>query len=205
MRPINLLPPDVALKAAGRRRRAVWVVAGVAYLALLVAATFWWQSRVGEKEDELADQQAVNQSVAAEAATFAGATELQDLYNENVIAVQSVLITDINWGRLLNDIGRLIPDRTWLTDFNGTAALDFDTGTFGTITVNGVAFDYPDVSAWLRAFSEDFFPAGTAVWVPTASEAEIGAARTVDFSSSLALTEAAISTRAGDRIPLVLP
>lgn len=205
MRPINLLPPDVALKAAGRRRRALWIVAGIAYLALLVVATLWWQTRVNEKEDALEEQQAVNQSIQAEAATFSGATEIQELYNENVVAVQSVLLTDINWGRLLNDIGRLIPDRTWLTTFNGLAALDFDTGTFGTVLVNGVAFDYPDVSAWLRAFSEDFFPAGTAVWVPTASEAEIGEARTVDFSSSLALTEAALSTRAGDRIPLVLP
>jgi len=97
--------------------------------------------------------------------------------------------------------------KAWAFTADGvvSAALDFDTGTFGTVTVNGVAFDYPDVSAWLRAFSEDFFPAGTAVWVPTASEAEIGLARTVDFSSSLALTEAALSTRAGDRIPLVLP
>jgi Tfp pilus assembly protein PilN len=205
MRPINLLPPDVALKAAGRRRRALWVVAGISYLALLVVATLWWQTRVNDKEDELEDQQAVNQSIQAEAATFSGAIELQELYNDNVLAVQSVLLTDANWGRLLNDVGRLIPDRTWLTDFNGLAALDFDTGTFGTVTVNGVAFDYPDVSAWLRAFSEDFFPAGTAVCVPTASEAEIGLARTVDFSSSLALTEAALSTRAGDRIPLVLP
>lgn len=205
MRPINLLPPDVALKAAGRRRRALWVVAGISYLALLVVATLWWQSRVNEKEDALEEQQAINQSIQAEAATFSGAIELQELYNQNVLAVQSVLITDVNWGRLLNDVGRLIPDRTWLTNFSGQAALDFSSGTFGTVTVDGVAFDYPDVSAWLRAFSEDFFPAGTAVWVPSAAEADIGLARTVDFSSSLALTDAALSTRSGDRIPLVLP
>ncbi|MDH3426724.1 MAG: hypothetical protein OEM22_08665, partial [Acidimicrobiia bacterium] len=67
------------------------------------------------------------------------------------------------------------------------------------------AFDYPDVASWLRAVDESRFPGLTAAWVPSAAEGTIGEARTITFSSSVALTAEALSSRLLERIPVVNP
>ncbi|MDH3469783.1 MAG: PilN domain-containing protein [Acidimicrobiia bacterium] len=205
MRAINLLPPEAALRVKARRRRVVWILAGLAYIALLAVLTIWWQGRVDSAREDLAQQEQVNQAVQAEMATFAGATDLQAQFDASVVSLTQALQTDINWGRFLNDLGRLIPDRVWLTSFSAAASVDPETFTFGSAQVSGVAFDYPDVASWLRAVDESRFPGLTAAWVPSAAEGTIGEARTITFSSSVALTAEALSSRLLERIPVVNP
>lgn len=205
MRAINLLPPEAALRAKAQRRRILWVFVALAYIALLAVLTIWWQGRVSTAKDDLARQQEINRSVEAEIATFSGATDLQSEFESNVASLQLALLTDVNWGRLLNDLGRLIPDRVWLTSLSAQSLLDPETLTFGSVQVSGVAFDYPDVAAWIRAIDESRFPGLTAGWVPGATESEIGDARTIDFTSSIALSQDALSSRIIERIPVVLP
>ena len=205
MRAINLLPPEAALRAQAQRRRLLWVVLGLAYLALLVVLTVWWQGRVESAKDDLAQQQEINQAIEAEIATFAGATDLQSQFDAKVVSLTQALQSDVNWGRFLNDLGRLIPDRVWITSLTATAAVDPVTLTFGVAQISGVAFDYPDVAAWLRAVDESRFPGLTAGWVPSANESTIGEARTIDFTSSLAMSADALSSRLIERIPVVLP
>lgn len=205
MRTINLLPPEAALRVQTRRRRFFLILAGVAYVALLAVVTVWWQGRVDSAHEDLTAQEQINQSVTGEIATFAGATDLQAQFQASVASLEQALVTDVNWGRFLNDLGRLIPDRVWITNLSATALVDPQTFTFGSAQITGVAFDYPDVASWLRAVDESRFPGLTAAWVPSAAEGAIGEARTINFSSSVAFTAEALSSRLIERIPVVTP
>ncbi len=200
MRSINLLPPESRKKAGVRRRQGLWVLLGLAYVAALVAATFWFQGRVGEAEDDLAAQQAVVDQLQAEVDDLANLRDLRVAFETRVAVVDNILARDVAWGRLLNDLARMIPPRVWLSSFTGTA----EPGTspiVGQVTMSGTGFDYTDVASWLRSLDSANFPGVSDTWVNTITVGEIGFATVVDFDSNTVLTDAALSTRAADRIP----
>ncbi len=200
MRSINLLPPESRKRAGARRRQALWVLLGLAYLALLVAATFWFQGRVGEARDDLEEQESRVAAVQTEIDELADLEALRVGFETRVAVVDGILARDIAWGRLLNDLARMIPPRVWLGGFNG-AADPPDSTIVGQLTMSGTGFDYTDVASWLRALESSNFPGVADTWVSTITTGEIGRVEVVDFSSSTALTDAALSTRAAERIP----
>ncbi|MGH8937474.1 MAG: PilN domain-containing protein, partial [Acidimicrobiia bacterium] len=115
-----------------------------------------------------------------------------------------ILAADIAWGRLLNDLGRVIPDRVWLEGFAGQVnRSEENPDLLGQISGNGVAFEYPDVAAWLRTVDSDQFPALDGAWVNSASLASLGEAEIIQFDSVASLTQAALSDRLAERIPEV--
>ena len=119
MRPINLLPRADRAAATAWRRTVLAVIVGLLYVAGLAGLTMVWNGKVDVAEQNLANQQAVNQELQAEVAAYAAADELRFEYEENALLTASVLSNDVAWGRLLNDFGRLIPDRVWLENFVG--------------------------------------------------------------------------------------
>lgn len=202
MRPINLLPPEAFEKAAGRRRLLRIAVIAIAYIAVLALVTVWWQGRVTDAEDDLARQQEVVQDRQRELGALADARDLQVRYLEDVLLLQEALVSDVSWGRLLNDLARMMPERVWLTTFGGSAAPG-DDGSVGTITVGGTGFDFPDVSAWLRSIDDDRFPSLAGGWVTSITQGSVGEAPVVLFASTTSLTPDAVSGRAEDRVPVV--
>ena len=205
MRPINLLPAKAHRRQSARRMAVLVAVMMIVYLAGLAALTMLWNSRVDGAEQRLADQQRVNQELQAEVSALGAADELRLEYEQNASLTAFVLSTDIAWGRLLNDFGRLIPERVWLENFVGTAAGTAIPGLVGRITVSGTGFEFADVSAWLRSLDEARFPGVAGSWVTNASEAQ-GAddeAAVIIFSSTAGLTDSAVSNRIQDRIPEV--
>jgi hypothetical protein len=71
------------------------------------------------------------------------------------------------------------------------------------MTVNGVAFWFPDASTWLRILDSDLWPAVGAGWVNSTSGTTIGEIPVVNFTSAASLTGAALSNRVVDLIPEV--
>ncbi len=204
MRPINLLPPEAFEKQRSRRIIARVSMIVVAYLALLVIVTIAWSGRIASAEQALAEQEAVNRELEAELAGLRPAAELLDRYEADAGLIETALATDVSWGRLLNDLGRMIPDRVWLESFNGTVQdVSGDPAAAGSIQVTGVGFDVPDISAWIRALDSDRYPGVGGGWVSSVTESTIGEAPVVRFVSQTALTDAARSGRAAQRIPEV--
>ena len=201
MRAINLLPPEAFEKAKARRRWLLIGLLGVAYLVLLGALTVWWQGRVTEAEDKVTRQQDVNNQLRTQVAALAEAEVLQTEYDDNVALVGSILSKDVSWGRILNDLGRMLPDQTWIDSFVG--ATSTEEGVVGAVQVTGFGLSYPDVSAVLRNFDSDRFPSVGGTWVSSLSRSEIGAADIVNFQSQTSLTSTAVSDRAAERIPAV--
>lgn len=205
MRAINLLPPESFEKQAGRRKVAGLVIAGIAYLAVLAVVTTLLGGRVGDIESKIEDQQATNNGYKSQIAELSSMEELFSEYTAQRATLETILARDVSWGRVLNDLSRVIPDRTWLTSFSGTTNLAIDTPGVGSIQMTGVAFDFPDVSAWLRSLDADTFPAGEGTWVSTIIDTFEGDIEVLNYTSQTTLTTAADAQRRDARIPEVNP
>lgn len=202
MRPINLLPRESKEKARARQRMIQLIVLAVAYIVLLAFITVVWQGRVTDAENEIEEARAINQGLQAEIAGLQDARDLVARYDENVAVVSAALDADISWGRVLNDLGRMIPDRVWLTTLTG-AAQATEEGTLGSLSMQGTAFDFPDVSAWLRSLDSDRFPSVSGTWVTGMNVGLIGEIEVVGFTTATSLTPDSSSDRLRDRIPEV--
>jgi Tfp pilus assembly protein PilN len=137
--------------------------------------------------------------LAQQVATFDDVQELQQRYQADADLIRAALDGEVSWGRLLNDLARVIPDRVWLLSFNGTA--NAEAGQLGSIAVAATGFDVPDVSAWLRSFDSERLPSVAGTWVPSMQVSDIGANEVWTFTSQVTLTEAAASNRADQLIP----
>ncbi len=204
MRAINLLPPEAAQRSRARRKVLGFVVLGAVYLAFLVLLTFWWSTKAGDAEDRLASQQQTNASIQQQIAALAPADELRKTYETGAERIQSALASEVAWGRLLNDLARVIPDRVWLSGFTGTATVSEENpALFGQVQLNGTGFDFPDTASWLRVLDSDQWPALGGGWVNSTQTSEIGEVIVVDFNSVASLTRAGLSERGEERIPEV--
>jgi Tfp pilus assembly protein PilN len=201
VRPINLLPPEVAEERNRRRRVGLLIFGVVAYIALLGVGVLYWDSRVSAARDDVDAQLEINQSLEREVVALNSAGELQIEYQDRSDLVRTALATDIDWGILLNDLARLLPPRVWVETFSGTIVAETTPGVLGQVAFSGVGFDFPDVSAWLRALDSDQFNGVTGTWVSTVAEGVIGDVNVVTFSSTAVLTTAAATNRAETLIP----
>jgi Tfp pilus assembly protein PilN len=203
MRPINLLPPEVAQQRTRRRRVAVAIFGAIAYLVLLVVGMLFWDTKVDAARDDLDAQTDINLSLEREVAALGDSAVTQTQYQAKADLVRSALASDIDWGIFLNDLARLIPPRVWVGTFNGSVVPQTTPGVVGLVTFSGTGFDFPDVSAWLRALESDQFAGITGPWVTTVSQSSIGLEEVVTFSSTAVLTTAAVTDRAETLIPEV--
>lgn len=203
MRPINLLPPEVARERSRRRRVAIAIFGALAYVFLLGIGVLYWNGRVDAAHNDLDAQLAINQTLEREVAALAGTADVRTQYEEKATLVRSALTVDVDWGILLNDLARLLPPRVWVETFNGSVIPETIPGVIGQVSFSGVGFDFPDVSAWLRALDSDQFAGITGPWVSTVSQGIIGADDVVTFSSTAVLTTGAATDRAETLIPEV--
>jgi Tfp pilus assembly protein PilN len=203
MRPINLLPPEVAEERSRRRRAGLLVVAAVAYILLLVAGVFYWNTRVSAARQDVEVQEEVNAGLEQEVASLADAGALQAEFAAKAALVQEALANDVDWGIFLNDLARLLPERVWMESFNGSILEGQQSEIVGQVTFSGVGFNFPDVSEWLRTLDSGGFSGITGPWVSTASESAIGDQTVVNFTSTAVLTPGAVTDRAQELIPEV--
>jgi len=203
MRPINLLPPEVARERSRRRKAGIAVFGALAYVVLLGVGVLYWNGRVDAARDDLDAQVAINQSLERDMAALAGTEEIRTQYEEKATFVRSALAIDVDWGIFLNDLARLLPPRIWVETFNGSVVAETVPGIIGQVSFSGVGFDFPDVSAWLRALDSDQFSGITGPWVSPVSQGIIGDDDVVTFSSTAVLTLGAATDRADSLIPEV--
>ena len=203
MRPINLLPPEVSEERSRRRRIGLVVLGIAAYLALLGVGVLYWNGKVGSARSDVDAQLDTNQMLEREVVALGAAADLRSEFQDRSDLVRIALATDVDWGILLNDLARLVPPRVWVETFNGALVPPTTPGVLGQVSFSGVGFDFPDVSAWLRALDSDQFSGVTGTWVSTMSESVVGDSDVVTFTSTAVLTGAAATNRAETLIPEV--
>jgi Tfp pilus assembly protein PilN len=206
MRTINLLPQEGKRQTEGRQKLLLWVALGLIYVLLLGVVTVWRQGAVDDAEAEVKAQRQTNDQLQVDINALAGAQDLSNEFDAAVATMSIALINDVSWGRLVNDLGRLIPDRLWLTSYSGSvnrldpAGPEVQAGV-GELAFSGIAFDRTDVAAWLRVLDSDRFPGVVGTWATGITQSNIGEADTVNFGSTTNLTEEALSSRLFERIP----
>ncbi len=200
---VNLLPPEIGERKAQRRS---YVMMGGAVVAAVVVVAFLYTgqaARVSKAKDALATAEQQDAKLRQERLAL---QPVQDVYN-NVDAHEAMLAdalsTRVRWSRFLHDIQTTIPERVWMSNFTATvtgnspstAGALFEPGA-GTVQIEGTAFDHVDVAAWLdsltkiKGYANPYLTSSTIV-VP-GNDAP-GARLTVDFVSSVTLTDAAIT------------
>ena len=156
------------------------VMAFVAFLAVLALATFWLLGQAQNAEDDLEAQRQTNTRLQAEIAQLDGARLLRRNYELGVGRLQVALANDVAWGRLFNDLARIINQRAWLGSLSATASLPTELDvSVGSMTLTGTAFWYEDASSWLRVLDSSYWPAVGAGWVSSTSVGEVEEAKSI--------------------------
>lgn len=206
MRPINLLPPEQAKAAAARRGSILIFFLAIVLLALVGAFAWLRMQALDEALAAVEDQRQTNALLDAEIAALSDADAARRLYADRSSQMTEALAVDVDWGRLINDLGRVLPPRTWLEGFSAAAAVPdpaADVPTYGSIGASGKGFDYPDASTWFRTLDSTEWGAVGGAWVANLSLSPIGETDVVSFNSSASLTELALSDRAITRVPVI--
>jgi len=174
MRPINLLPPEFGAQQTRRRRLAMVAFAVVAYVAVLGLGFFLWGGRVDNARRDLEAQNSIVQSLEREVVGLADSGQLAVAYETKAELVRQALGNDIDWGIIMNDLARLLPPRLWVSTFSGNVVAETIPGVLGTVAFSGIGFNFPDVSAWLRALDSEQFAGVAGTWVSTVSQGVVG-------------------------------
>ncbi len=203
MRPINLLPPEFGRKRLRRRRMALLSFVFAAYIAVLGMGVLIWSGRVDDARRDAEAQNTIVQTLQRQVIGLADSGELAIRFQEKADLVNTALSRDVDWGIIMNDLARLLPPRLWVETFSGTVLSENIPGVVGQVSFSGVGFDFPDVSAWLRALDSEQFSGITGTWVNTLSQGVVGNEAVVTFASTAVLTSAAVTNRAANLIPEV--
>ena len=201
MRTINLIPREGKRASEARNRLVLWIGLGVLYVLLLGAVTVWRSGAVDDAQDELDAQLLTNQQLEAEVRSLSSAENVRNDFEASQALLIQALANDVSWGRLVNDLGRLIPDRVWISSYTGNSGPAATGASIGELSFAGTAFAPPDVAAWLRVLDSDRFPGVLGTWVSNITANEISDVPVVAFGSTTSLTPDALSERGFDRIP----
>jgi len=203
MRPINLLPPEFGQRRVQRRRMALLAFVFAAYIVVLGMGLLIWSGRVDDARRDVEAQNSIVQTLQRQVIGLADSGELAIRFQEKADLVNTALSRDVDWGIIMNDLARLLPPRLWVETFSGTVVAETIPGVVGQVAFSGIGFDFPDVSAWLRALDSEQFSGITGTWVSTLSQGTVGSDDVVTFSSTAVLTSAAVTNRAANLIPEV--
>ena len=204
---VNLLPPEILEAAKFRRFQLAMVAAGVAAIAVVGVLGYSAHSGVASAKTQLDEAQATQTSLQNQ---LSGLQSVKDVYNQ--VAAKKAMLSqalspEIRWSYYLTDLSLKVPDHVWVTSLAATEtptgpAATRVTGSsvsspvaagVGTVNFGGVAFTHDDVATWLetlaseRGYSNAYFTNST--------KAQLGGHDVVNFSSSVTLTQAALSGR----------
>ena len=201
---VNLLPPEIFERARVKRVQ-LGLAAGLALTAGLVGLLHVSaMSATAEAQRELQGTVAEGADLQAEVAELADV----DVVYAKAAGARAVLTQamgrEVRYSTFLNDLTASLPDDVWLTSVTftqtdpvATAAGAVPTTStvpgVGTAVLTGVGFSHDDVADWLDGLAEQ--PGYTNPYLTDSKAGRTGTRTTVTFTSTVTLTEAALSGR----------
>ena len=217
---INLAGGDRVASPADTRKLAIVIGSvALALLLLLGLLSFQKQKQLSDAQDSLSTQNATNATLQKKIDALADAQKDQTQIEAIQSQVTTILLTDVSWAVMLQEIARTIPDDTWLTAFQGAVSTDPAAASAaantaagisgstavpgapttpaaaisGTVSFTATGLDFTSIANWIKRVSD--IPSYTNLWVPTASATQLGGRTVVNFTSNAALTAKAKSDR----------
>jgi Tfp pilus assembly protein PilN len=199
---VDLLPPEIAEEA---KFRTVRLALGLGVAASVLLVGFLWysaHSAVAGAEQELATAQAQQQTLQVQAAKYADVPKTYAQVTAAQAQLTAAMGHEVRYSYVLNDLSLTIPPQVWLTNLSITQDVDGASppvGSWGNagiarLGVQGVAYKYPDVAAWLQMLGK-----GKYYTDPYFSDAHAGEPiddhANVGFTSDVIITDKAYSNR----------
>lgn len=208
MRRIDLLPSTYQERRRERRNLGLVVVASMLVLLLLIGWWFLLGAEVRSEKDKLADAQSTNQRLQGEIAQLSRFAGLQAEVTAKRQALVTVMTGDVDWPAVMTEVAMVIPGEVWLTGMSASAGTTegaapvgtetapvrvSDQTPFGRISFQGKSLSMPGVAKWLVSLRtvREF----AAIWLNTATASETEGTITIDFDSTLELSDRAASRR----------
>ena len=202
---VNLLPPEIA---ESRRLRRIQlglggaVLGAVGIVALLYVAA---SSSVSSAQSDLDAANAKNTALQSQTAQYSAVTAVYARAAAAQAMLTQAMGEEVRYSQFLNDLSLSVPDNVWVKNVAfaqtpGTSAAAPGAGAtaltpagIGTVTFTGVGFKHDDVAVWLESLSSQKGYANP--YFSSSTEALLGTRKTVNFTSTVALTAAAYSGR----------
>lgn len=195
---VNLLPPEIA---EARRFRRVQAGLGGAMLAAVGVVALLYAGASGA----ISDAQSQVDAAAARASALRAQTAQYDNVTKvyaQAAAARSLLTQamgqEVRWSTFLNNLSLSIPDNVWVTSIAFSQApvaptLGQTQPGIGTATFSGVGFQHDDVAVWLESLAGQKGYANP--YFSNSAEALVGPRKVVNFTSTVTLTNDALSGR----------
>lgn len=199
---VNLLPPEIAETVRFRRIQlglGGGLLAAVGVVALLYVGA---SGAVADASAEVETADVQNTALRAETAKFA---DVQAVY-ARAAAAEAMLTTamgeEVRYSQYLNDLSLTVPENVWVKNVSfvqgpAVAAAGAAVGTpvpgIGTVTFTGVGFKQDDVAVWLDSLAKQKGYANP--YFASSTKALLGNRSTVNFTSTVTMTDAALSRR----------
>ena len=202
---VNLLPPEIAERERVRRLQSglgIAVLASAAVVGLLYALQV---AKVNDAQDELDSATAQNVALRQQRSELQTVVDTYAAVASKEAVLRSALANDIAWSSYLNDLMLTIPDNLWLTSMGATqsggdgsaasvATVPGAPASLGSVAFTGIAFDHDDVAAWLEVLARQKGYANP--YFTSSTETKLGTRVVYAFTSSVTITEQALSRRA---------
>jgi Tfp pilus assembly protein PilN len=201
---VNLLPPEIQEAARFRRFQLAMVATGVGAVAIVAALGVSAHSSVNQAKSELTQAQSQRASLQSQLSGLQSVRDVYDQVDRKKAMLTQAMGSEIRWSYYLTDLSLKVPDHVWLTSVTATetpaptagaaaAAGPLASPGIGTVTFAGTAFSHDDVATWLDALAKE--RGYTNAYFSSSTKAKLGPRDIVNFSSSVTLTQAALSGR----------
>jgi Tfp pilus assembly protein PilN len=200
---VNLLPPEIAEKS--RLRKAQFAMVGTGLAAVAVVGVMYTQqsAKVDDAQQQKAAAEAAHVRLTTEKAKLQNVSDTYAQVDQAKATLAAAMHDEVLWSGYLHDLTLTIPENVWLTGLtakiesvkapaNGSSGPVLDPG-LGTVTFTGHGFVHDDVAAWLESVAKEKGYANP--YFSQSVEALIGTVPVVTFSSTVNLTEKALSNR----------
>jgi Tfp pilus assembly protein PilN len=200
---VNLLPPEIAETRRFRRIQIGLggaVLGAVGIVALLYVAA---SSSVSSAQSDLDSANATHTQLNAETAKYRDVTAVYARAAAAQAMLTQAMGEEVRYSQFMNDLSLSVPENVWLknvtfaqtgaTTVAAAGAVPTAVAPIGSVTFTGVGFNHDDVAVWLESLAGQKGYANP--YFSNSTEALLGTRKTVNFTSSVALTPAAYSGR----------
>jgi Tfp pilus assembly protein PilN len=126
VRPVNLIPHDQRRRTPreGSGRGAHALLGGLAVVLAMAVFYVLTANSVTDKESQAEEARIEAEQLEAQAATKQNFTDFAEIAQTRAASVASVASTRFDWERLMRELSRVMPEGSWLTSADATAAGD---------------------------------------------------------------------------------
>jgi Tfp pilus assembly protein PilN len=195
---VNLLPSDIKKGQETRRRAGLFLVIGIAVIAVVIGLFVYQGMRLASVQDDIAAQEQTNAALQADINDLQKFEQLRTEAQQQQALLDAAFADEVSYSGMLVDVSKVIPPDTYLTSF--ASAIDTtavpepgsDTTFIGTMTFSGTTLHFESLSTWLTRLE------GVEGWAnpwTTSVNSDDTVAGAFTFDTSVDLTQDALTER----------